>query len=114
AGTERIVERKIDRRKPCGIAAVAGAVGAQLLAIDEGVFTVGVTLAVHAIGAVDAGAEEDLGRARRTESLAHLGRRRAAAQQRKISSVAASHAEGWAGARHGGARRRPRLRVGAE
>jgi len=46
ARTERGVERNIDRRKSRRIAAVAGAVGAQLLAVDEGVLAVGVALAV--------------------------------------------------------------------
>ena len=93
ACAQRSVERQIDRREAGGIAAVAGAVGAQRLSIGKGVFAVGITLAGRARGAVDVAAEEDLGRAGRTKGLAHLDRRSVAARQRKILAVAASHAK---------------------
>ena len=62
AGTQRGVERKIDRGEAGGIAAVAGAVRAQRLAIGEGVFAVGIALAIAGGRAIDGAAEEDLGR----------------------------------------------------
>ena len=37
---------EIDRRKAGGIAAVAGAIGAQRLAVGEGVLAIGVALAI--------------------------------------------------------------------
>ena len=46
ARTQRGVEREVDRSQPGGIAAVAGAVGAQRLAIGERVFAVGIAFAI--------------------------------------------------------------------
>ena len=100
AGAQRGVERQIDRRQPGRASAVAGAVGAQRLAIGIGVFAVGIALAIACGSAIDVAAVEDLGDARRAECLAGLNRRGVAAHgQRKIFAVAASHAEGRSGAR---------------
>src|SRR5207344_649330 len=101
AGTQRSIEREIDRREAHGVAAVASAVGAQRLAVNEGVFAVGITLAGRGRGIVDAAAEENLGGARRTKRLAHLHRRRAATRQRKILAVAAAYAICGSAARGG-------------
>src|SRR5439155_20035811 len=102
----------------CGIATVAGAVGAQRLAIGEGVFAVGVALAIARIRAIDAAAEEDLCGGCRTKRLAHLNRRRMTAGQRKILAVAVAHAKRRPGARCHRARRRGLLveaeRIGKE
>ncbi len=78
-GAQRAIERQIDRRQPGRVAAVAGAVGAQRLAIGEGVLAVGVALAIAADALVDVAAEIDLRDAGRAERLAHLSRRRVAA-----------------------------------
>ncbi len=108
AGAQRGVEREIDRRQSGRASAVAGAVGAQRLAIGEGVFAVGIALAIARGRAVDVAAVKHLGDARRAERLAGLNRRGVAAHgQRKILAVAASHAEGRSGTRD--ARRRRRL-----
>ena len=93
---------------PDGLAAVAGAIGAQRLAIGEGVFAVGIALAIAAARAVDVAAVKHLGDARRAERLAGLNRRGVAAHgQRKILAVAAAHAKGRSGACD--ARRRRRM-----
>src|SRR6185436_15720336 len=93
AGAQRGVEREIDRRQPGRASAVAGAVGAQRLAIGVGVFAVGIALAIARGSAVDVAAVKHLGDARRAEGLAGLNRRGVAAYgQREIFAVAASHA----------------------
>ncbi len=95
------IEREIYRREPRWVAAVAGAVGAQRLAIGEGILAVGVALAGGRCGAVDMAAVIDLGRARRTERLAELRRRCVAAhRQRKIFANAAAHTTSGPGTRH--------------
>src|SRR5437667_8299189 len=92
---------------------VAGGATSRL-AIGEGVFAVGVALAIARIRAIDAAAEEDLCGGCRTKRLAHLNRRRMAAGQRKILAVAAAHAKRRPGARCHGSRRRRGLLVEAE
>ncbi len=60
AGFQRGIQREIDRGEADRLAAVAGAVGTQRLAIGERVFAVGVALAGLRSGAVDRRAEIDL------------------------------------------------------
>ena len=97
AGTQGGVECQVDRSEARRIAAVAGTVGAQRLAIAEGIFALRITLAVAGQRAVDGAAEENLGRACRTERLAHLNRHCIAAREREIPAIAAPHAKGGSG-----------------
>src|SRR5579883_203675 len=83
ARAQRTVQREINWRKTGRTVAIASAVGAQCLPIRKGVLAIGVPFAACSISAVDAGAEEHLSRARRTEGLAHLRRRGNAAHQGK-------------------------------
>ena len=48
AGAQRGVERQIDRGESGGLPAVAGAIGAQRLAIGKSVFAVGIAFAMLA------------------------------------------------------------------
>ena len=92
------LERQIDRRQPGRASAVAGAIGAQRLAVGVGVLAVGIAFAVACDRAVDVAAIKHLGDAGRAERLAGLDRRGVAAHgQRKILAVATAHAEGRAG-----------------
>src|SRR5262249_32464411 len=97
----------IDRGEADRIAAVAGAVGPQRLAVGERVLAVGVTLTGLRIGAVDAGAKIDLCGGGGAESLTQLRPRGGAAPPPEKFFVRGPYAEG--GARAAG-RRRPRRR----
>src|SRR5439155_10533463 len=84
-----------------GIAAVAGAIRAQRLAVGKRVLAAGIALAVGGGGAVDTAAVKHFRDARRAKRLAHLHRRRAAARgDRKILAVATAHAKGRTRACH--------------
>ena len=99
AGAQRRVECQIDRRQACGVAAVAGAVRAQRLAIGEGVLAVGITFA--------AARRTRRRYCRRNKTLVALAGQNAwhsctgvalPRGQRKIFAVAAAHAKRRSGA----------------
>ncbi len=85
----RLVRRKTER-----VAAIAGAIGHKLLAIDECIVDVGVALAVAGPAGADFAAEKHLGLARRAHRPASLDRRGIArAFEREMLAVAQPDAE---------------------
>ena len=100
-GRSEVSSVQIDRRQAGGIAAVAGAVGAQRLAIGEGVFAVGIALAVRARSRSSMLLPKKTLASLAGQNAWHIcaGDMPPRSLQREILAVAAAHAEGRSAAR---------------